>query len=151
MIAASTVILALLLVHLYEIITSTEHWPFSPYPMYSELVSGQASTSIALVGVKRNRQEFSMDAAWQRKTFTRMASRSSESRHGALRTCYQSYRADKRAGSKRQDLAGVRLYEETWTVDDAGRPKRLARKLVDQYMRPSSATKPSRRAKRAAH
>ena len=37
--------------HLYDIATRREHWPFSPYPMYSHLNSDRVLDAPRIVGV----------------------------------------------------------------------------------------------------
>lgn len=120
--------------HLYDIATGREHWPFSPYPMYSHLLREWTLTTPRLYGVRRDgggelplwatvylepfdqaRLLQAVQAMWpERDGRARVAS--------ALADCLARY--ERRRASGEHDgppLAGLRYYYLHWTLDAAAR------------------------------
>jgi hypothetical protein len=135
LILATTLILSLISIHLYEIIASTEHWPFSSYPMYSELHDSDTFTTLTLVGHRAtDNKPIPINATWLRKTFTRLARRDDapEKLHGALKKFFDAYQKDARKNHK-PPLRALRLYQQTSRLTPTGQREILESKLLAQY------------------
>ena len=115
--------------HARDIITDEEHWPFSPYPMYS-YPPPRELTVYRMAGVVAAGEEFPLlqrmylrplNAGSAGSTLGRLDRRNNRAGLDlALRECLTRYEALRLAG--RHDgppLCGVRLYRLTWVV---GRP-----------------------------
>ncbi len=153
MILASFLILSLVGIHLYEIIASTEHWPFSSYPMYSMLHESDSFTTLKIVGIRAtDNKPIPMNAAWLRKTFTRLSRREDAPAQlrRALKKFFEAYQAEKRRGAHQAAIKGVRVYQETSRLSDSGESEILESKLLAEY---SKSKKAPRRASttHAAH
>jgi len=140
---------------LYDIRTGREHWPVSPYAMFS-IVDGEASLRcLRIVGVGAGGREMTLldsnliapfdqcrlTSALSR-TYTDTSRRSQI--HEQLRDCLDRYEERRRAGlHDGEPLAGVRLYEMQWTLqpDAANVETPDARRFIDAVYQPSvSAT-----------
>ncbi len=132
---------------LYDIRTGREHWPLSPYPMFSIVARDPSLRCLRIVGViaggagqeiplldSQLIQPFDqcrLTSALSR-TFTDPQRRSAI--HEQLRDCFGRYEARRAAGEHDgPPIDGVRLYEMVWTLDaDAGNVSAPdSRRLVD--------------------
>ena len=102
------------------VVRSQEYWPFSPYPMYAELQEDRDFSTIRLVGVSNDNREMSLDAAWLRKSLTKIARR--EDAPFALKNAMASYVKKygwRRPGDPRGSpnrLRAIRVYEQKWSL-----------------------------------
>jgi hypothetical protein len=112
---------------LSELVRDTEHWPFSPYPMYSELSPSKTLSVPRLYGVVQTSPliEIQLDNGLYIQPFdnSRLAdalehARQKDKLQEAVADCLTRYEVLRRAG--RHDgppLVAMRLYEVTWTLD----------------------------------
>jgi hypothetical protein len=148
MILATSLILSLITIHLYEIIASTEHWPFSSYPMYSELHDSDTFTTLNLIGIRASdNKPIPLNSTWQRKTFTRLARRDDapQKLHSALKKFFDAYQKEAKKNHK-PPLKSLRLYQEKARLTETGKREILESKLLAQYTKskPRSIPNPSR-------
>ena len=127
--------------HLRDIVTDVEHWPFSPYPMYSypppdrldvyrvvgvpagAATGGSAGGSAREFPLVERRYLRPLDAGSLGATMSRLNRRDARERllDEALRACLARYEALRAAG--RHDgppLRGARLYRLSWPADVTG-------------------------------
>jgi hypothetical protein len=135
---------------LCDSVRDTEHWPWSCYPMYSEMETGTKFNDMRLYGVlKRDRQtEFSLF------TDERYLQPFDQSRLAeilavvykrpdidlALKNCLDRYEAMRRAGRHNgPELAGIRVYRVYWTLDPDGKTIEHpdSKVLLGEYMSPA--------------
>jgi hypothetical protein len=126
------VIVVIVVGSFYDIVTGREHWPFSPYAMYSRIKRKETVTTLRLYGVTEDgpaEMPLSADAYIQPFRRARLAgalSRMNGSREptrrrrltAALRDCLERYEALRRA--RRHDgpaLQAIRLYRVHWKLD----------------------------------
>lgn len=106
--------------HVYAVATSSECWPFSPYPMYSELQTGQSLQVVRMVGVKSDGSEFALNGTWLRNrltTWNEWGPKGQEKIRHAVREYLLYYRHAKAAGKiKGPALHAIRVYQCTWHV-----------------------------------
>ena len=105
---------------LYAVITSEEHWPFSPYPMYAELNQTREYKVIRLVGVTAppGSRELTLDSAWLRKSLAKAA------RHPqadtmllkSARSYVQKYSWRNPHNRDAPHLRALRIYEQVWDL-----------------------------------
>jgi len=145
----------LILGSLYDIRTGREHWPLSPYPMFSIVEQEASLRCLRIVGVGAGGREVtlldnSLIAPFDQCRLTSALSRTytDPSRrsqiHEQLRDCFDRYEERRRAGlHDGEALAGVRLYEMQWTLqpDAANAETPDSRRFIDAVYQPSvSAT-----------
>jgi hypothetical protein len=123
------VFLAFIAASLYDIVTDQEHWPFSQYPMFSDVWRAPKFTWLRLFGVTAEGQEFPLDN-------NRYVSPFDQSRlPKALRQMLKEPDAQPRVRMAVEDclaryevlriegqhggppLQAMRLYELEWTID----------------------------------
>ena len=129
-----TLIAVLLGASLYDVATTKEHWPFSPYPMFSIVERQPTLKCLRLVGIPADGAapeiqllEEDLIHPFDQCRLTSAFSRtySNPARRGKireqLRDCLTRYEARRAAGQHRGPaLRAVRLYEMQWTlVEDA--------------------------------
>jgi hypothetical protein len=116
---------------LFDLTRDTEHWPFSPYPMFSDLMLSRTESTLRLYGVVQRSPlvEIQLDNDLYLQPFDN--SRLADAMGNALREnrvdtaltdCLTRYEALRRAG--RHDgppLIAMRLYKVTWTLDSSAR------------------------------
>ena len=123
-------LLVLVLGAAYDMWTGREHWPFSPYPMYSRIEMDPTETRARLYGVPADdgADEFALlddallapfDQARLHIGLRNLASAGeSAALQAALRDVGQRYEERRHTGAHDgPELAALRLYELTWTVD----------------------------------
>jgi hypothetical protein len=131
----------------YDVWTGREHWPLSPYPMFSIVEREPSLRCLRIVGVTAAPQseEFVMLDSEEIYPFDqcRLTSALSRTYHDVdrrhlireqLRDCLNRYEVRRRAGDHAgPPLAAVRLYEMYWTLDaDASNVATPdARRLID--------------------
>jgi hypothetical protein len=115
----------------YDLLRDTEHWPFSPYPMFSEITTGKTLSMLRLYGVVQRSPlvEIQLDNNLYLQPFdnSRLADALGHARlqnrvDEAVTDCLARYEALRRAG--RHDgppLVAMRLYLVTWTLDPSAR------------------------------
>jgi glucosyl-dolichyl phosphate glucuronosyltransferase len=116
---------------LYDIRTGREHWPLSPYPMFSIVDREPTVKCLRIVGIAagRDREEIPLLDADVIRPFDQCRLTSALSRtfhdparrdlvHEQLRDCLARYEARRLKGEHEgPPLSGVRLYEMQWTLD----------------------------------
>ena len=123
---------------------SEEYWPFSPYPMYSEIAQPGEYTQVRLVAVMNDGRELPLDAAWLRKWMNRLARR--ENAQDELQRAMVKYvRKDgwHRPGESKKSpprVKALRAYEQHWTLkgDAANASKPDSSKLLAEIRRSPS-------------
>jgi hypothetical protein len=112
---------------LSDLVRDTEHWPFSPYPMYSGLSPDKTLSVPRLYGIVQSSPliEIQLDNGLYLQPFdnSRLAEALDHARQEnrleeAVADCLTRYEALRRAG--RHDgppLVAMRLYRVTWTLD----------------------------------
>ena len=112
---------------LSDLVRDTEHWPFSPYPMFSEIAASKTYSMLRLYGVVQRSPliEIQLDSNLYLQPFdnSRLADALEHARREnkldeAVTDCLTRYEALRRAG--RHDgppLVAMRLYMVTWTLD----------------------------------
>src|SRR5262249_10968120 len=138
----------------YDIYTGREHWPLSPYPMFSIVEEEASLRCLRIVGVPAGAGQevtlldgdviFPFDqcrltSAFSR-TYTDPARRTQI--HEQLRDCLDRYEERRRAGlHDGAPLEGVRLYEMRWTLhpDASNVDTPDSRHLVDAVYRASAS------------
>jgi len=139
----------------YDIYTGREHWPLSPYPMFSIVEPEASLRCLRIVGVPAGTGQeitlldndliFPFDqcrlTSALSRTYTDPARRNNI--HGQLRDCLDRYEERRRAGlHDGAPLEGVRLYEMRWTLqpDAANVTTPDSRQLIDAvYLASASA------------
>lgn len=140
--------------HLVDIASGVEHWPFSPYPMYSRAQSDWASVMPEIVGVRPDGSEFAMkrpellapfDQARLLGAFSRMGMRPNGAAlvRTALLDCLARYERRRRDGAHDGPaLRALRLYHGRYVLDvaasTAGSPasRTLVMEVTDADARP---------------
>jgi hypothetical protein len=142
---------------LYDIRTGREHWPVSPYPMFSLVEREATLRTLRIVGVVTGTAQdeiFLLDAAlihpFDQCRLTSALSRAYTDPlrrpmvHEQLRDVLERYEMRRAAGDHEGPaLEEVRLYEMRWTIGaDAGNVATPdSRRLIDTVKRsPSDAT-----------
>ena len=140
---------------LYDIRTGREHWPVSPYPMFSIVEHEASLRCLRIVGVGAGGREVTLldsnlIAPFDQCRLTSALSRTytdatrRDQVHEQLRDCLDRYEERRRAGlHDGEPLAGVRLYEMQWTLqpDAANAETPDSRRFIDAVYQPSvSAT-----------
>ncbi len=139
-------IVALLLGSAYDIATDQEHWPFSQYPMFSQLEHDWTHRTLRLFGVT-GRSEFALldpaylapfDQCRLSTALLRLSDRPASAAllRAALRDSFERYERGRQASAHAgPPLRGVRLYRLFWRLDhdarNADAPDR--RELVAEY------------------
>jgi hypothetical protein len=110
---------------LFDLITDTEHWPFSQYPMYSHTETSHSLTRIRLFGVTRDGIEIPLydirylqpfDNSRLQAALERAAKKNQLSE--AARDCLIRYEALRRVGRHNgPQLQSVRVYRVHWVLD----------------------------------
>ena len=116
---------------LYDFVRDTEHWPFSTYPMFSEISLGNAYSILRLYGVVQRSPliEIQLDNNLYLQPFdnSRLADALERARQEnkldeAVTDCLARYEALRRAGRHNgPSLVAMRLYLVTWTPDSSAR------------------------------
>jgi len=113
----------------YDIATDQEHWPFSQYPMFSEVWRSPTFSWLRLFGVTQDGREFPLDEnryvrpfdqSRLPKALRRMRERpDGESRlRIAIADCLARYEVLRMEGvHDGPPLTAMRLYELEWTID----------------------------------
>lgn len=133
----------------YDVVTDQEHWPFSPYPMFSVAWTSPTFTWLRVFGVTPDGREFPLDgnryiAPFDQSRLPKAFRQIAERRDGAAQlqtalaevmTRYETLRQlDAHRGPP---LAAMRLYEVQWTIDrDADNIDRPDRKTLMAEVRP---------------
>ncbi len=119
---------------LYDIMTDCEHWPFSPYPMYSDVRREYVLKRFWLFGIEKEtgREMSLLDAQYvqpfDRSRLTHALMRIYRGQvdrqpllSRALQDCWVRYEALRRAGRHHgPPLSGVQLYLMTWQLASSG-------------------------------
>jgi hypothetical protein len=108
----------LLLMHFAAIVSGVELWPFSRYPMYSEMYP-RTMVVYRLVGVTSDAKpkEVQIDAAWIRKLFTSMANNHPEKLDREVAKYMHEFKDHRPPGIERgPPFAAVRLYRLEFDV-----------------------------------
>lgn len=137
---------------LFDIVTFREHWPFSPYWMYSAARRERTLSAMRLFGVTREASPREIplldprfirpfDLTKLRVAVTRMAEAPGGSARlsVALADCLERYERLRRAGAHDgPPLGAIRLYRLHWLLDpwarNARRPER--RELIYEFAAP---------------
>jgi GT2 family glycosyltransferase len=132
----------------YDIVTGREHWPFSPYPMFSTIDTSPSLHTLVLRGVTNDpapREIALRDPAFiapfdQCRIITalsRVTSMGDQPRlHAMLGDSLERYDAARQAGAVQTPaLTAVRLYDATWALqsDAANREQPDSVQLVDEF------------------
>jgi GT2 family glycosyltransferase len=134
----------------YDIVTGQEHWPFSPYPMFSSVESSRTLDSLLLVGVPADpgAGEFPLRAAAFIAPFdqcrlntamlrARSAQDDGARLHAMLEDTFSRYEDQRRRGAHDgPPLRAVRVYDARWELAadgaNADRPERT--RLLDEVV-----------------
>src|SRR4051794_35085797 len=139
------VLVVLVGVHAFDVIAEAEHWPFSPYPMYSKLNTSRDFSTVNLVGVatgQGNTREVPLKGAWLRTSLNYLSTSKKRESPAKLRRALADilkFTDDRRAKGFHQlpKFKAIRLYRETWHMsadaDPIGPPDR--RDLIASYTR----------------
>jgi len=120
---------------LFDLLKDTEHWPFSPYSMYSSVVESHTLTTLRLYGVTEGESPAEVPLSDNRylQPFdnSRFPSaiddiiRDPKRRYlldDAVRDCLLRYEALRRAGRHTgPQLQAIRLYRVFWALDSQAR------------------------------
>jgi hypothetical protein len=120
---------------LFDLLRDSEHWPFSPYSMYSSLVTSPTLTTLRMYGVTEgeSQTEFPLSDNRYLQPFdnSRFPSaiddiiRDPKRRYlldDAVRDCLLRYEALRRAGLHNgPPLQAIRLYRVFWALDSRAR------------------------------
>jgi GT2 family glycosyltransferase len=135
----------------YDIVTGTEHWPFSPYPMFSTVQTSRTLDSLMIRGVadEPGGREIPLRDAGMIGPFDQCRLNTAMTRahdqpdgeprlQAMLQDCLTRYEAARQRGEHDgPPLKAIRLYDAHWTLDsDAGNvetPDRAT--LVQQVVR----------------
>lgn len=113
----------------YDLVTDQEHWPFSQYPMFSDVWRTPTFSWLRLFGVTADGEEFPLDANAYVKPFDqsrlpkalrRMRDEPDADRRLriAIADCLARYEVLREEGvHDGPRLAAMRLYELEWTID----------------------------------
>jgi GT2 family glycosyltransferase len=137
----------------YDIYTGREHWPLSPYPMFSIVEPDASLRCLRIVGIGNGGREVALldsnlIAPFDQCRLTSALSRTytDASRRGEiheqLRDCFDRYEERRRAGlHDGEPLAGVRLYEMRWTLrpDASNVDTPDSRRFIDAVYRTSDS------------
>ncbi len=118
---------------LFDIATGREHWPYSPYGMYSSVERARSLQTLRLIGITRAGSQFPLVAnrylwPFNRSSLRWTLGRLNESADraqrlpAALEDCLRRYEERRRAG--RHDgppLQALGLYRVWWTLDPLAR------------------------------
>lgn len=115
---------------LYDIITGSEHWPFSPYPMYSGVQRERSLSSQWLFGVVEEEPyreipirgyQYIQPFDQTRLTLALIRARGNSNKqllNQALRDCLVRYERLRLAGlHDGPPLRGLKIYELEWKLD----------------------------------
>jgi hypothetical protein len=117
--------------HLVDIATGVEHWPFSPYPMYSRAQSDWAPVMAEIVGVRLDGEELAVkrpellapfDQARLLGALARLGTRPDGTAlvRTALVDCLSRYERRRRQGAHDGPvLRALRLYHSRYVLDVA--------------------------------
>jgi GT2 family glycosyltransferase len=119
----------------YDIATGREHWPFSPYPMFSTVQTSPTLDSLLLRGVvdEAGNREIPLRQAEMIAPFDQCRLNTALSRaqnqadgsarvHAMLQDCLNRYEAARERGEHDgPPLKAIRLYDAHWTLDPEGR------------------------------
>jgi hypothetical protein len=134
-VTAQALVALLMAGSLFDIVTGQEHWPFSPYPMFSSVESSRTLDSLLLVGVPADpgAPEFPLRAAAYIAPFDQcrlntalLRARSARDEgarlHAMLEDCFRRYEDQRRRGAHDgPPLRAVRVYDAHWELAaDAG-------------------------------
>ncbi|HEX7118969.1 MAG TPA: hypothetical protein VF212_09285 [Longimicrobiales bacterium] len=154
LLVVNAALLFVILGSLYDIARFREHWPFSPYWMYSHARVARTIDAAQLYGVAGDgsgreillsdpRYIYPFDVTKLRVALERMAAdpAGAERLRSALADCLARYELLRRAGvHDGPPLRGVRLYRSEWMLDpwarNASRPDR--RELIAEVLDPAS-------------
>jgi glucosyl-dolichyl phosphate glucuronosyltransferase len=155
---AQWLVTGLVLGSAYDIVTDREHWPFSPYPMFSTLERDPMLRSLRVFGVVGGATEVPLrDGDWiepfdQCRLTTALSGAYGNVRRRSqigvmLRDCLRRYEEGRTVGRHNgPPLQAVRLYELTWRVDPHGARDPEAspsgRRLLAQVDAEGAATRP---------
>ena len=132
----------------YDVVTGQEHWPFSPYPMFSSVERSRTLDSLLLVGVVADAsgREFPLREAAYIAPFDQcrlntalQRARSADDHGGRLHAMLEDsmarYEAQRELGAHDgPPLRAVRVYDAHWTLDgqaqNADAPDRV--RLIDE-------------------
>jgi len=154
-VAIHALVAVLLFASAYDIVSGQEHWPFSPYPMFSSVERSWTLDSLLLTGVAADssgrefplREEAAFIAPFdQCRLNTALQRARSSDDHGArlhamLADSLARYEAQRERGAHDgPPLRAVRLYDAHWTLEsdarNVDRPDRVH--LVDEVSAPAA-------------
>lgn len=140
---ANAVLLILIGGSTFDIVSGAEHWPFSPYNMYSGGWKSREFSRYRLFGTTGTGQEIELigdgqihpfDQCRLAESLGRAIKRSAHTPtvlNDALMDCLDRYEANKAAGlHSGPDLSGVRLYKLTWRYEDGATNYQETRNVV---------------------
>ena len=113
--------------HLFDIATSKEHWPFSPYPMYATIQKDWSFRMLRVVGVSDTtpRHEIAFNATYLRNTLNGLKDASPARRARLSKAIYEFLQ-----GYNRRTLRPLSHRPE------AGSTARLRIRVEDDHRRP---------------
>jgi hypothetical protein len=114
--------------HLYDIVRNQEHWPFSPYPMFSVVDTRTTHETLRVFGIASDGEIpllpleylYPLDQCRLSTALSRIRQRESASvdLHDAVHDIWTRYEVRRRSGGHDgPPLAGVRLYALKWRLD----------------------------------
>jgi hypothetical protein len=115
------IIVAMIGPSLYDMLSGAEHWPFSPYNMYSGLMSRWLLQRIRLYGIDAQGQEFALLDREEIQPFDHCRLEVSMERlclnpprmEKAVRDCLKRYESRRSAGPP---ILAIRVYKEMWRL-----------------------------------
>lgn len=114
--------------HLYDIVLDKENWPFSPYPMFSQVDTARTHATLRVFGITSDGETpllsteliHPLDQCRLATALTRIRERESASAdlREAVRDVWARYEARRRSGAHDgPPLQGARLYALRWRLD----------------------------------
>src|SRR5215217_3549788 len=130
----NVVVLLLVFGHLFDIFKDKEHWPFSQYKLFTLVYTERSLTRMQLYGVAQDNSQHEFPLRWVSGSFDnsrtidpikwtyytqRLKSEERQQKlNERLLDSLSTYEKRRLAGgSDWPSLQGVRLYEETWSLD----------------------------------
>ncbi len=121
----SLLTLAILAGSAFDVIRNREHWPFSPYPMFSKVDDSRGYRTLRLYGVARDGGELPLTDFAYLEPFDRCrlvsaleTLRAEQRLPAALADVYARYERRRTAGRHGgPPLSAVRLYQLRWALD----------------------------------
>ena len=155
-------LLAVLVVgHARDVVTSKEHWPFSPYPMYSALQTSRTLHQMRVMGVPASGEarEIPLAGTWLECTVNAW-DEAGQIRPDKIPVAAREYllafnRQAHVAGATSTKLKSIRVYEYSWKLSDrsasSGEPDQKRLSIEVRAKKPSSTTRPTKKHKIKKH